>query len=134
MVHMDPHILSNRATNIKLLASEQDTAGMNILNFISQDLQFKTKIVKEVSIYADYEIKSLELNPQTSIIFLSRHSAKSLRPSLTVHPIGNFSKAEFGGKDFTLINCDSFILKLLFLKINHNNYYFIYLIDCYHRA
>ncbi|WP_455142777.1 D-aminoacyl-tRNA deacylase [Candidatus Hodarchaeum mangrovi] len=123
---MDPNILSKRVKIIKLLVSEKDIAGMNILNFLSKDLQLKTEIIKEVSIFADSEIKSLELNTQSSIIFLSRHSAKSLRPSLTVHPIGNFSKAEFGGKDSTLVSCDSYLLKLLFLKINqliHTNEY-----------
>ena len=31
------------------------------------------------------------------VIYLSRHSAKSGTPSLTVHPIGNFSHALYGG-------------------------------------
>jgi D-aminoacyl-tRNA deacylase len=51
------------------------------------------------------------------VIFLSRHSARSLRPSFTVHPIGNFGIAEFGGRDRTLIECNSFLLKRLLLNI-----------------
>jgi len=35
-------------------------------------------------------------------IFASRHRAESRIPTLTVHPIGNFSAAEFGGKPNTL--------------------------------
>ncbi|MGQ9586802.1 MAG: D-aminoacyl-tRNA deacylase [Thermoplasmata archaeon] len=35
-------------------------------------------------------------------IFASRHKAESRIPTLTVHPIGNFSAAEFGGKPSAL--------------------------------
>ncbi|MGD1060097.1 MAG: D-aminoacyl-tRNA deacylase [Methanomassiliicoccales archaeon] len=38
-----------------------------------------------------------------SIVFLSRHRAASGIPTLTVHPIGNFGKAEFGGKEGALV-------------------------------
>jgi D-aminoacyl-tRNA deacylase len=37
------------------------------------------------------------------VVFLSRHKAASGIPTLTVHPIGNFSKADFGGRPFTLV-------------------------------
>lgn len=37
------------------------------------------------------------------MIFASRHSAESGVRSLTVHPIGNFSEAKFGGRDRTLV-------------------------------
>jgi len=33
-----------------------------------------------------------------NIVFLSRHKAASGRPSLTVHPIGNWGGADYGGK------------------------------------
>jgi len=33
-----------------------------------------------------------------NIVFLSRHKAASGRPSLTVHPIGNWGAADYGGK------------------------------------
>ncbi len=36
------------------------------------------------------------------VVFLSRHRAASGRPSLTVHPIGNWGKAEYGGREETL--------------------------------
>ena len=34
-----------------------------------------------------------------NIVFLSRHKAASGRPSLTVHPIGNWGSADYGGKE-----------------------------------
>src|SRR5512136_590562 len=36
--------------------------------------------------------------PVDVLIFASRHRAESKIPTLTVHPIGNFSSADFGGK------------------------------------
>jgi len=36
------------------------------------------------------------------VVFASRHRAESRIPTLTVHPIGNYSSAEFGGKPGTL--------------------------------
>lgn len=37
------------------------------------------------------------------VIFPSVHSAQSGRPALTVHPIGNFGTADYGGKADTLV-------------------------------
>jgi len=47
-------------------------------------------------------IHHLGIHP-TQIIVLSRHSSKAEKPSLTVHPIGNYYTAEFGGKNQTLV-------------------------------
>jgi D-aminoacyl-tRNA deacylase len=44
----------------------------------------------------------LSLTPDIAI-FLSRHRSKTGEPTLTVHPIGNFSDAQFGGQPKTLI-------------------------------
>lgn len=38
-----------------------------------------------------------------SVIVMSRHSAKSGRPALTAHPIGNYHEAEHGGRPETLV-------------------------------
>jgi D-aminoacyl-tRNA deacylase len=40
--------------------------------------------------------------PVEVVIFASRHRAESRIPTLTVHPIGNYSAADFGGKPGTL--------------------------------
>ena len=39
----------------------------------------------------------------SDVVFMSRHSAASGKPTLTVHPIGNFKQAEFGGREMTLV-------------------------------
>ncbi len=102
---------------IQLLASRIDNAGMNILKFIKQPLQEDTIVIEGESIFADDELAAHIKHDSYTLIFLSRHRAKSLRPSLTLHPIGNFSKAEFGGTDNTLIRCNSFVQKQLYLNI-----------------
>lgn len=40
--------------------------------------------------------------PVDTLIFASRHRSESRIPTLTVHPIGNFSSADFGGRPGTL--------------------------------
>lgn len=51
----------------------------------------------------DLEIEEqLHLTPKIAI-FLSRHRSKMGEPTLTVHPIGNYGDAEFGGKPKTLV-------------------------------
>jgi len=53
----------------------------------------------------DVEVREqLQIQPRIAI-FLSRHRSKVGDPTLTVHPIGNFNKAEFGGRPQTLIPC-----------------------------
>jgi D-aminoacyl-tRNA deacylase len=51
-------------------------------------------------------------------IFASKHSSTAKKPSLTTHAIGNFSKAEFGGKDSELCPASAFLSRnyLLGLK------------------
>jgi D-aminoacyl-tRNA deacylase len=51
----------------------------------------------------DTEIKSkLGIEP-TLVLFISRHTSKMKMPTLTVHPIGNYRDAQFGGKPNTLV-------------------------------
>jgi D-aminoacyl-tRNA deacylase len=53
----------------------------------------------------DIELQELlRIDPQIAI-FLSRHRSKTGVPTLTVHPIGNFNDAEFGGKPKTIVPC-----------------------------
>jgi len=48
------------------------------------------------------------------VVFLSKHRAASGKPTLTMHPIGNFGKADFGGKEGTLVPASpSFLSGLL---------------------
>ena len=52
--------------------------------------------------YVDDRVShALGISPEV-VIFASRHRAESRIPTLTVHPIGNYSSADFGGKPGTL--------------------------------
>lgn len=107
--------------SLSLLVSRKDIAGMNIQQYLNESMQKKVLLLENDSIYSDEEIIR-HITNDSSIIFLSRHSARSLRPSFTVHPIGNFGQAEFGGKGANLIKCNSFLLKRLLLNINQLTY------------
>jgi D-aminoacyl-tRNA deacylase len=48
------------------------------------------------------------------VVFLSKHRAASGKPTLTMHPIGNFGKADYGGREGTLVSASpSFLSGLL---------------------
>ena len=51
----------------------------------------------------DKEVEEkLGIKPKQAI-FISRHTSKSGEPTLTVHPIGNYGEAKFGGKPRTIV-------------------------------
>jgi D-aminoacyl-tRNA deacylase len=52
--------------------------------------------------YVDDRVSSALNEPVDVVIFASRHRAESRIPTLTVHPIGNYMSADFGGKPATL--------------------------------
>ena len=50
----------------------------------------------------EYEVKEkLNIKPKQAI-FLSKHTSKTGEPTLSVHPLGNYGEAKFGGKEKTL--------------------------------
>jgi D-aminoacyl-tRNA deacylase len=54
------------------------------------------------------------------VVFLSKHRSESKIPTLTVHPIGNYGNAEFGGKKGTLVRSAPHLMTSLLrgLKVN----------------
>lgn len=52
--------------------------------------------------YIDDRVAEKTHAPVEVIIFASRHRSESKIPTLTVHPIGNYASADFGGKPGTL--------------------------------
>jgi D-aminoacyl-tRNA deacylase len=71
-------------------------------------------------------IKDLGIKPKLAI-FISRHTSITGKPSLTVHPIGNYGKALFGGCDKTIIKSSPKImtelLRILKKKSDQYNLY-----------
>jgi D-aminoacyl-tRNA deacylase len=102
---------------ILLVASNKDTAGLNIARQVLDHYPFKvtgttfqgnpvymtTVNSKEVTLIV---LNEETINAQTLttsftkpnlIVFISRHSSTSGKPTLSVHTPGNLSQAEFGG-------------------------------------
>jgi D-aminoacyl-tRNA deacylase len=57
------------------------------------------------------------------VIFISRHKSASGVPTLSVHPIGNFSEAKFGGRAKTLVKASPLLMtqSLRILKAKAKN-------------
>ena len=64
-----------------------------------------------------FEKTSVEIE---NIVFLSRHKAASGRPSLTVHPIGNWGSADYGGLPGKVSGTSPTWMTGLLLKIYEN--------------
>ena len=102
---------------IALIASNKDIAGMNIrssllnlFNFKETGEKFEHNTVFELeenNKIKFYTIDSVQIHAENIdkkinadlFIFVSRHSAASGLKALTCHPIGNFGKAELGGRE-----------------------------------
>ena len=79
--------------------------------------------IEKLHIYAEEIDKDWEKKNNKeihNIVFLSRHKAASGRPSLTVHPIGNWGSAEYGGKEAEISGAAPEWMTGLLLKIKEN--------------
>ncbi|MEF8848056.1 MAG: D-aminoacyl-tRNA deacylase [Candidatus Thermoplasmatota archaeon] len=69
----------------------------------------------------DQEIKDKTGLKIKQTIFISRHRSKSGKSSLTTHRIGNFGKAEYGGKDKTLSPTSPQMMAYLLKKLREKS-------------
>jgi D-aminoacyl-tRNA deacylase len=51
------------------------------------------------------------------VVYLSRHKAASGKPSLTVHPIGNWNSADFGGRGGRVVPSAPHLMTSLLLRL-----------------
>ena len=90
-------------------------------DFCKKDTRLIT--IKELHIHAEEIdktwIKQTNLKID-NIVFLSRHKAASGRPSLTVHPIGNWGSADYGGKEGKISGATPEWMTGLLLSIREN--------------
>ena len=132
-----------------IISSEADTASINLRDRLlemsewKEDGKFKGKTIwKLVNDYGDFCKKGTRLITidelhifaegidkewvnQTNlnidnIVFLSRHKAASGRPSLTVHPIGNWGSADYGGEEGDISGATPEWMTGLLLNIRKN--------------
>jgi D-aminoacyl-tRNA deacylase len=106
-----------------ILTSKEDEASMNILDKLLKKKDWETLgnfegnpcyvhgdlVIVTINTYHLYYDnidlvvkKKLALSPEV-IIVASKHRSESGMSTLSVHPIGNYSKAEFGGKERQLV-------------------------------
>lgn len=106
-----------------IITSQEDVASMNIWRHlldgwdwrevgtfedksIFEHSDFLMATIPEIHLNRDNVDKELERKTGKSfevVVFASRHKAESKLPTLTVHPIGNYSVAELGGKNGRLV-------------------------------
>jgi D-aminoacyl-tRNA deacylase len=68
----------------------------------------------------DEEIQNkLKIKPDVAI-FISRHTSEMKKPTLTVHPVGNYGDAKFGGKSKTVVNSSPHMMTNLLRLIKQN--------------
>jgi len=114
-----------RYITVLIISSQLDPASINIKkNLLEQTKWEKIDTIYNNPIYEHSNIKDiliitikdrkithenlekeieekLKIKPKQAI-FISRHRSKTGEPTLTVHPIGNYGEAQFGGKPKTL--------------------------------
>ena len=125
---------------IAIIASSEDLAGVNIGNNLTELFDFEkledkyggnniyqyTKIQnKIIKLYLTNNelIHSENIDQEIDadiFIFASKHRSKENTKSFAVHSIGNWGKAELGGREGNLCNSSAALMKNLFLELNEN--------------
>lgn len=128
---------------VLIISSTEDNAGTNIKKELLQKLDweeigtffnnpvYQRTAIKNVIMVSindrtiHHENIDKEVEEQIGIkpkqaIFISRHSSKTGQPTLTTHPIGNYGKAEFGGKTRTIIPSSPRLMTQLLREISNN--------------
>ncbi|MEM3113407.1 MAG: D-aminoacyl-tRNA deacylase [Candidatus Pacearchaeota archaeon] len=104
-----------------VIASRRDPAGMNIVENINKlSKEIKTKIVRSEIINAENIDKDPEVATYDFIIFASKHQSEKKVKTLSVHTIGNFETAKFGGKSRTICSSNPLFFKHIFQNLNNN--------------
>ncbi|MCD6513055.1 MAG: D-aminoacyl-tRNA deacylase [Thermoplasmata archaeon] len=110
---------------IAIIISEEDEASVNIGKELMKIAEWRREgdfyihenmvmyHIPDMHLYhnnVDEEIRK-EGYEIDAVVFASKHSSKSHIKSLTVHPIGNFGKALYGGKDEELVPSHPLLMK-----------------------
>ncbi len=120
-----------------IIASKLDPAGLNIKQALIDNYSFKElkgKLYDGNKVYSLTNINIYTINNKTIsaedidkeieadlFIFISKHSSKEARKTLSVHMPGNWGKAELGGKDKTLNICNPSYFKEALLELKKLN-------------
>src|SRR4030065_2559725 len=117
-----------------IIVSKKDIAGINIKESLLDLYDFNEtgekfdgnwtfELNNDVRLYTiekdSIHFENIDKEIKADIfIFATKHKAESKLPSLSVHTQGNWSKAEFGGKDRQLCVAPACYLKQGLIKLN----------------
>ena len=110
-----------------IVASKKDSAGINITTQLSQfqeSKKFDFYLVDDEILFTE-NLDIEKINKYDFIIFASKHRSEKNQRALTVHSIGNWREAEFGGEEGKVSKTSALFQKQLFekLKINVEKYH-----------
>jgi len=111
--HAGMNIADKLKTNYEFVGSEEEFRGDKVYVKQQGGDEFKLVIFNESQLYADF-VNDFDAE---LLVFASRHSSKSGTSTLTAHPIGNFGRAELGGKDKELVKSNAHILRNYYLNL-----------------
>ncbi|MDP7116259.1 MAG: D-aminoacyl-tRNA deacylase [Candidatus Woesearchaeota archaeon] len=114
-----------------IIVSQKDIAGLTIKDaLLEKGFSETQESFDNTPIYEKNNLKLYTLETETilsehldkrikadMLIFATRHKSESGKPTLCCHFPGNWSKAEYGGKDATLCPTNPSILKKVYLKL-----------------
>ena len=99
-----------------IVISKKDPASMNIYESLKKiDPTMNFLVSEEDIINVDVSSKLAETE---YFIFASRHKSASKIKTLSIHLIGNWNKAEYGGEERRLSGASSHLLKKFFIELN----------------
>lgn len=124
--------------DIAVIISLQDKASINIkehllLNGFEKTGLFKNQAIYELSMkqhkIAIYTIETNSVHVENldkeisadTFVFATKHQSRAGIHSFSVHPIGNWGVADFGGKNRTLSPSPAALMKECFLALTENN-------------
>lgn len=100
-----------------IIVSKVDPAGMNIAGFLEKENLDNAKLyfVEKESIFNENIDKEIEAD---LFIFATKHQSAKGVHSLSCHSLGNWDKAEAGGKERTLCIAPAVLLKEAFVELS----------------
>ncbi len=114
-----------------IVASKKDKAGINIttrlsqfrgnplLSSMKQEPNYDFYLVDEDIIYTK-NLNMEKINKYDFIIFASKHSSEKGGKTLSVHPVGNFRRADFGGEAGKVCKSSALFQKQIFERLIEN--------------
>lgn len=116
-----------------IVASKKDKAGINITTNLSQfrknpvfssiqkqGSSFDFYLIDEEIIFTE-NLDLKKIDKYDFIIFASKHSSEKEKKALTIHSVGNFRQATFGGEREKIGKSSALFQKQMFEKLNENS-------------